>query len=191
MPCPHCNGTGFRSAPFTSGGQQYTGMKRCECREGADAGGGFEKPNYELPITNYEFKSLAEPDSKIAEIILQHRGKKSAVSIEEICKALWPQEWAYGGAGDAAAVHARRNNLIRSVKASVERIRKEAQVPIAATKAPPYGYYIPVTAEECDECYRRLFGEGVKLILLSRLFRPDADVVQELRGQLRIASSEL
>lgn len=202
MPCAHCNDTGWMNVRYGPNNERM-GVARCVCRTRAkaeqekQAPSGFQntgsvlKRNSELRVTSSELQSMGEPDSKIAEIILGHRGKSDPISIEAICKELWWREWAYRGEGDASAVHSRRNNLIRSVKASVERIRKEARMPIAATKAPPYGYYIPVTAEECDECYRRLFGEGVKLILLSRLFRPDADVVQELRGQLRIASSEL
>src|SRR5690242_20825325 len=96
--------------------------------------------------------------------------------------AVWEHEWWACGVNDRAKT---RVSLARSVKATVEKLRMLARMPIAATKRPPYGYYIPVTAEECDECYRRLFGEGVKLIMVARLFKPDANLVEELRGQLK------
>lgn len=193
MACPHCNDTGFMNVRYGPNNERV-GMTKCVCRTRKRAEqekkmpGGFSKLNYELPITNYELKSLGNPDREIAAIILKHRGKENAVSIEEICKTLWPREWNYGYSGEE--LRKNKTNLIRTVKASVERIRTEARIPVAAHKGSGGGYYIPETAEECDDCYRRLFGEGVKLILLSRLFRPEADVVRELAGQLRVANSE-
>ncbi len=181
--CPHCQGTGWMHVPIR---QDLTAVKRCVCRTRgrADAEkerpGGFQKPNYELGMMNYESPEMGallnETDRKIARLIEERKGQQHAISIREICEAVFGDEHGYGPSIDAAQQ--------RSVKQTVEKLRMLARMPIAATKRPPYGYYIPVTAEECDECYKRLFGEGVKLIMLSRLFRPDADVVRELEGQL-------
>jgi hypothetical protein len=181
-----------------------TAVARCVCRTRAKAEEEKQHPGGFLPFgeiamsgvaraveeARERIEALGDPDREIARIIIERRGKAHAVSIGEICKLMWPSAWYGGGSADAAELHRRRNLLARTVKSSVERIRSEARLPIAATKGSPGGYYIPVTAEECDECYRRLFGEGVKLILLSRLFRPEADIVAELRGQLRLVNHE-
>lgn len=94
---------------------------------------------------------LGLPDREIAAIILNHRGKRNPVSIEEIAGTFGMD--AHG------------------VKASVERIRTEARIPVAAHKGNPGGYCIPETAKECDECHDRMFREGIKLIRLSQLFK--------------------
>jgi hypothetical protein len=172
MTCEICGGTGWMHVA-TKG--RASGVARCACRTAVPQRGRDDPTSV-----------LADPDREIARIIMQRRGKANAISIEEICKGLWPSAWYGGGSSDAVELHKRRNELARTVKASVERIRREARLPIAATKASPGGYYVPVTAEECDECYRRMVNEGVKLILNARLFRPEADIVQELRGQLKL-----
>lgn len=134
---------------------------------------------------------LPKPDCEIAAIILNHRGKSNPVSIEEICKMLWLQEWN-GASLDATADgwvdHLRRSrtNLIRSVKASVERIRNQTRIPIASWKGEPGGYFVPETAEEADEYAHRIFGEAVKMMQTAQLFSPKTDWVQEMRGQLQL-----
>jgi hypothetical protein len=72
----------------------------------------------------------------------------------------------------------------RDIKDSVRRLREFMNLRIAATKKPPYGYFMVETAQEADEFAERIFGEGVKLMRLCRMFRPERDWVQELRGQL-------
>jgi hypothetical protein len=44
------------------------------------------------------------------------------------------------------------------------------------------------TAEECDEFYERHKQEGIKHFLIARLARPQADIVEELRGQLELGT---
>ena len=186
--CAYCHGTGWKNVTFESGGQTYSGMKKCECQ--AAKPGGFQQIG-SLPDLQIESMGKSEnlsmlnsTDRKIARLIEERKGQENAITIETICKDCWPAEWSGYPAGNGEEQRI-RNGLVRSVKATVEKLRMLARMPIAATKRPPYGYYIPVTAEECDEVYRRLFGEGVKLIMVARLFRPEADVVAELRGQLK------
>ncbi len=115
---------------------------------------------------------LSKPEREIGMVILDHRGRGQAIKIDDL-RAMFPE------------LDARR------VKQAVETLRVVARVPIAATKEPPYGYFIPETAEECDEMYRRHVRELVAHARVARLFRPDADLVRELSGQLRIMNGEL
>lgn len=46
------------------------------------------------------------------------------------------------------------------------------------------------TAEECDAAFDRYVQEGIRLFLLARLFKPRADLVQALRGQLALAPND-
>ena len=185
--CSLCKDTGWVA-------YQIDGMrrvKRCVCKTrqtaAADrqAPGGFVRADQatqgirELPLPDLAHAALMPGDRQIAALISQRRGKAQAIRIREICARLWPQ---------AASDLANFDGLARAVKAAVERLRKLGRLPIAATKEPPYGYFLPATAEECDEVHDRLFAEGIKLIVHSQLFRPDRDLVERLRGQLELES---
>jgi hypothetical protein len=114
---------------------------------------------------------LTPLDRAVREIVTPRIGQAHAITIREIVASL-PPEIMVGK--DAA----------RDIKDSVRRLREFMNLRIAATKKPPYGYFMVETAQEADEFAERIFGEGVKLMRLCRMFRPERDWVQELRGQL-------
>jgi hypothetical protein len=129
-----------------------------------------------------ENAALMPVDKQIHALIETHVGQKNALRIRDLCHELWPEEMADPKQFD---------RLARAVKESVERLRIFARLPIAATKVPPYGYFIPETAAECDAAFDRYVQEGIRLFLLARLFKPRADLVQALRGQLSIGDCRL
>lgn len=114
-------------------------------------------------------------DKAIRALVEPRRGRANAIKIEEIGQLLWPDDWAKN-----------RDHVVRRIKESAERLRLFAGFRMVASKSKPYGYFVPATAEEADEYAERMFREGVKLLRLARLFRPDRDWVQEMRGQLQL-----
>jgi hypothetical protein len=111
---------------------------------------------------------LEKLDSEVGAIILCHRGQANAIKGDAI-RALVP------------SVDQRR------LKQAIENLRNVARLPVAATKEPPYGYFIPVTAEETRVMHDRVMREAIRLIRLSQLFERDADLVRTLEGQLGLA----
>jgi hypothetical protein len=108
-------------------------------------------------------------------LLLNHRGREHAIKIIDVIRDL--ENIDFGPDPE------------RQVKKIVMRLRTVARLPVAATKEPPYGYFIPVTAEEVADMRERMFREGLKLIVQSRdLFGEDKRLVRELEGQLRLAS---
>lgn len=134
---------------------------------------------------------LSPPERRIRDLILARRGRENAISIREIVAEVSGVRCQVPGGPETRNPAPGTCFTERDVKAVVEKLRTLGKIPIAATKIPPYGYFIPATAEECDDCHDRLFHEGVKLIILSRLFRPEADLVEELRGQLSADFAEV
>ena len=170
-PCALCDGTGYRHVDRGS----YQAVVACD--HGA---GKFEPISSLIQHSAFSIQHLADAallphDRQIAALIQTHLGQKNALRIRDLCQELWPEEMADPKQFD---------RLARAVKESVERLRIFARLPIAATKVPPYGYFIPQTAEECDAAFHRYVQEGIRLFLLARLFKPQADLVQALRGQL-------
>src|SRR5690242_20344271 len=146
--CTYCHGTGWMNVEYTSGGQTLTGVKRCVCRtrelaaQDKERPGGFESTAGILRGAQDDRGGaldavLNETDRKIARLIEGRKGQEQAIQIDDIICEIWPG-WSGWGA----------DKYRRSVKQTVEKLRMLARMPIAATKRPPYGYYIPVTAEE-------------------------------------------
>jgi hypothetical protein len=119
-------------------------------------------------------------DVQIAEVIERHTGEVRAITAREIAGVLWP---------GTTMLLDQAEKYRRAVTESVERLRTLARMPIAASKKPPYGYFMPETAVEATEMHDRLLGEGVKLIQRSQLFRVDRDLVRQLEGQLGFEES--
>jgi len=113
-------------------------------------------------------KVLTYGELVIAREIERHIGIARAIRIKELA-AMLGENW---------------ND--RAVKDVVDRLRSLAHMPIGSTKAPPYGLFLPATAEEAREIHDRLFGEGIRLIRHSQLFGRDKDLVRELEGQLAL-----
>jgi hypothetical protein len=134
-------------------------------------------PALDRLIGSWEDAALLPHDKQIAALIQTQVGQRNARRIRDICWEIWPEEMADPKQFD---------RLARAVKESVERLRTFQHLAIAATKVPPYGYFLPETAEECDAAYNRYVREGIRLFLLARLFKPRADLVQALRGQLEL-----
>jgi hypothetical protein len=122
--------------------------------------------------------ALTPADRQLARVLLAHVGRAQAIRAADLAVGI------FEGADDPA----RREEVRRAVTQSIERLRTLAHMPIAATKEPPYGYFLPQTQAEWDEMHERYMRELVRLARLARLFRPDADIVQRLRGQLEFAS---
>jgi hypothetical protein len=163
--CQICGGTGWKDVVV--GGVHYAR----KCDHGAD-----REPMAVREIATSQAVAdlvLTPLDRAVREIITPRIGLAHAVTIREIVESLPPQILV----GKDAA---------RNIKDSVRRLREFSGLRIAATKKPPYGYFIVETAEEADEFAQRIFSEGVKLMRLCRMFRPERDWVQELRGQLQL-----
>jgi len=124
--------------------------------------------------------ALTPHDKKIAAIIRNHVGREKAILGRELAALVWPEE---------SKERKYEGTVRRWLEDSIERLRTFARLPIAASKTAPMGYFIPATAEECDDCHDRLFREGIRRIIHSQLFRRDRDLVERLRGQLELQAS--
>ena len=113
---------------------------------------------------------LSREDLVVAHLIQVHVGKDAAIKIKDLLPALG-EGWTE-----------------RDVKASVERLRTLAHMPIFGALEPPYGYFMPATVEECDEFFKRCVQVGIKWFLMARLAKPSANLVQHLRGQLELTT---
>ncbi len=113
---------------------------------------------------------LSPEDLMVARIIQSHVGKEAAIKIKDIMAALG-EGWTE-----------------RDVKAALEKLRTLAAMPIIGSKEPPYGLFLPATAEECDEAFDRYVREGIKLFMIAKLVKPSANLVQHLRGQFELTT---
>ena len=177
-PCPHCGDTPGWRLMIVDGVRRII---RCECRtrntpeQEAKNPAGF-RPLKEIMERSPVVKAaLTETDRRVAGLIEKCQGAQSAVTSAEIAASLWP------GSSMDAREHER---LRRMVTASVRNLRDLGRLPIAASKATPPGYFMPVTSEEFRDMHDRLFREGLKLIQLSQLYDRDKDLVRRLEGQL-------
>jgi hypothetical protein len=189
--CSICGGTGWK--PVEQDGVRR--MIECDCRR---SGRGFERADVILSETkdlgispemkkilrsaqndssNVADAVLTPHDKKIAAIVRNHIGREHAIRGRELAALVWPEE---------SKERKYEGSVRRWLEDSIERLRTFARLPIAASKGSPMGYYIPATAEECDECHDRLFREGIRRIVDSQLFRRDRDLVERLRGQLEL-----
>jgi len=188
--CSKCEGTGWK--PVMVDGERR--VTPCECKQRARLEaeklqpGGFIAASNLVPGLAQNLGSARQPNGpelveaalarhagdltpeeiQIARLIGRRVGQAAAIRIRDLIDALG------GGSTD------------RDIKGMVERLRTIAKLPIAATKAPPYGYFIPGTAREVDDAHDRYMQEGIKLIVLAQNFREDKDLVQRLRGQLEL-----
>ena len=154
--CSQCGGTGYRSVERDG----YTYAERC------DHGESKRLPEPIARSLSRVVDSLFSPaELQIRELILARRGKQNALPIRDILKGL-DQRWSD-----------------RDVKAVVEKLRMLNKLPIVASKSPPYGYFIPATAEEIDEAYDRYVTEGIALFKIAKLVKPSGDLARELHGQ--------
>jgi hypothetical protein len=129
-----------------------------------------------LELTSAAQAALTPADREVARVLLTHVGRARAMRAADLAAGI------FDGADDPA----RREEVRRAVTQSIERLRIFARLPIAATKQPPYGYFLAETQDEWDEMHERYLRELVRLARLARLFRPNADLVQHLRGQLEL-----
>ena len=167
--CAQCDGTGYK--PVTVG--SVTRYTRC------DHGAAARKPQAVGEVLSAAVEMLlTDDDRKIREILRERQGAAAAMTSGDIGSKVWPQHVLAGGDAEE-----RR----RWVTNSIEKLRRLAKMPIAASKIRPYGYYLAVTAAEFDEMYERHKNELIAHAQIMKLFRPEADVVQELRGQLAFA----
>jgi len=142
---------------------------------------GFRIQDSGFRIQDSQNAALTPNDKKIGEIIQRHVGRANAIRGRDLAVKIWPEEMAYPAKYESA--------VRRWLEESIYRLRRFGHLPIAASKSNPMGYYIPSTAEECDEVHDRLFREGIERIRDSQLFRPDRDLVERLRGQLQLQDS--
>ena len=172
--CSICGGTGWK--PIMTDGVRR--MIECDCvrsRKGFETIGRFS----DRVIERLADAALTPHDKKIAAIIRNHVGREKAILGRELAALVWPEE---------SKERKYEGTVRRWLEDSIERLRTFARLPIAASKTSPMGYYIPATAEECDECHDRLFREGIRRIVDSQLFRRDRDLVERLRGQLQLSA---
>ncbi len=118
---------------------------------------------------------LSSMDRQIGFQLEFHRGAAQAITIRALAQAIGLY------ADDGAAME-------RSIKESLSRLRLIARMRIVSSKTKPYGLYIAATAEEAYEYAERLAKEGIKLLELAHVFRPERDWVQELAGQMELTT---
>jgi hypothetical protein len=160
--CSICDDTGWRTEERD--GTSYA--VRC------DHGRAAAKPQPVGEILPRLIPVLLSPAERlIHDLVVARRGEAQAIKNRELVERL-------EGIGERWTE--------RDVKTTIKKLRNQARLPIAATKSPPYGYFVPATAEECDACHDRLFGEGIELIVLSQLFRADSDLRERLWGQFEL-----
>jgi hypothetical protein len=170
--CSLCDNTGYRPIEPEN---RAAGVIPCDHRRN---GAGFTAiGDCRLAIEDL----LTPPEKQVRELILCRRGRQKAITIGQLAATVYGADRQHLGEWDSA---------VRSIKRTVEKLRTLARIPIAATKTQPYGYFLPATAEEGDECHDRLFTEGIRLIVLSQLFKRDADLMQALRGQLEFGARD-
>jgi hypothetical protein len=179
--CPQCGGTGYRSEKR---GDYWYSIPCTHGREGETPAGGFtgiesfgdrvierlqtNGPEMVEAALGRHLGDLSAEEIQIARLIGRRVGQASAIRIADIIQALG------GGWTD------------RDIKGMVERLRTIPKLPIAATKAPPYGYFVPATDQEMKDMHDRHFREGIKQIIISQLFGTDKDLAQKLQGQLEL-----
>lgn len=183
--CPLCDNTGYRPIDPEN---RAAGVIPCDHRRNA---AGFESVGTilrksEVGSRKWEVgdAALTPNDKKIAEILQAHVGKKNPIRSAELAGLV------FDPSGEADADPKRKEEFRRNVTQSIERLRTFARLPIAATKEPPYGYFLAETQEEWDDMHERYMRELVRVAKLARLFRPQADIVQRLRGQLALAGDQ-
>jgi hypothetical protein len=166
--CETCGDTGWKDVVVN--GIHYAQ----QCDHGASQRHDLQ-PLGEIAATSQAVQELVLTplDRAVRDIITQRVGLARAVTIREIVASLPPQIMV-------------GKDAPRDIKDSVRRLREFMNLRVAASKRPPYGYFIVQTADEADEFAQRIFSEGVKLMRLCRMFRPERDWVQELRGQLQL-----
>jgi len=187
--CSQCDGTGYRSVEvIRPDGGRTSYAVACDHGRGASApAGGVSRIDSfsHLVIGSFEINGpelveaalarragdLTPEQIQIARLIGRRVGQAAAIRIADLIKGLG------GGYTD------------RDVKAMLKQLRRILKIPIAATKAPPYGIFIPGTAQEMDDAHDRYMREGIESIITSQLFREDLDLVQRLRGQLGLAAN--
>lgn len=158
--CPQCEANGGWREVDQDGVRRFV-----KCDHGRGRNAGFEKID---ALVHRNIESLVSPlVLRVRDLIVTRRGQANAIRIADIRAALPELD-------------------DRAVKAAVEELRIIAGLPIAAAKTPPHGYFIPQTAAEFDQMYERHRREGIKHFRVARLFRPQADVVEMLRGQLQL-----
>lgn len=170
--CKECDNTGWKPV-------EVNGVRRLKpCDHGVAAA----VPTAVAEAFAEAVESLFTPEEKqLRGLIVARRGRAAAISAGEIAAELWPDEYA-------GADWRKRENLRRTVTAAVEKLRRIGRLPIAAAKDPPGGYFVAITPQECAIEYRRHRDEGIAQLVVARLFRPDADLVRELEGQLGLAT---
>jgi len=180
--CPDCRELqGYRRTRQSDGrGGTYSALAKCN--HGASTGAGFEPVGSVIPSATRNLAlaeaALMPTDKKIAATLQGHVGRANAIRAAELAVGI------FDGAGDPS----RKEEVRRGVTQSIERLRTFARLPIAATKEPPYGYFLAETDEEWDDMHERYMRELVRIAKLARLFRPQADIVQRLRGQLQLSA---
>lgn len=183
--CSQCDGTGWRHVKRQEagvGGREYDAVEPCPCRrkrpDAQPLSPKFEPvgPGLEGIVDRLGDAALLPLDRRLATILRNHRGRASAIRSAELAALVF----------DDTSDPARKEEFRRGITQSIERLRTFARLPIAATKEPPYGYFLAETDAECDEMHERYMRELIRCAALARLFRPQADIVQRLRGQLEL-----
>lgn len=176
-PCPQCDGTGWMR--ITEGG--VSRVTRCVCRtrntpaQEAERPGGFEPLAAVMQRSPAVKAAISATDTRVAELIQAHRGAGDPITIRDIIATLWP--------GTSMDIN-QAERYVRQIKDSVKRLRNLAEIPIAASKAKPYGYFIAQTAGEMEDMYERHKSELIEHAKICKLFARDRNLVRELEGQL-------
>lgn len=115
-------------------------------------------------------------DEQIAAIVATHRGAQNPVRIEEIARALWPEEWYQ---------HGGRQRCERAVKAAVARLVNGNRMTIVASRGKNPGYFVPVSKHELDHAARTSVRQAVKMLRRAERLTGNARY-GEMAGQLSL-----
>lgn len=106
-----------------------------------------------------------DAEKRIASLIWQHRGRRNPVSIAELQRFMAMDD--------------------RSVKAVVEKLRKDHRLPIGARRTEPAGYFVVVDAEDEKEALEPYWRQILSELETVRSFTSKRTRL-ELAGQCRL-----
>jgi hypothetical protein len=168
--CSLCDDTGWRPV-IVNGVQRFTRCTHTLPSLDAPAAG---PGTFALTAPNPGFRAkLSADERRIHDLIISRRGLGQAMRIREVIDIVWPQLLV-------PRTFEEQKGCEREVKRVIAKLREEGRYLIAASKEKPFGYFVPETQGERQECHDRLFREGWELIKLSQLFVRDEDLGKRL-----------
>jgi hypothetical protein len=120
---------------------------------------------------------LSPADREIWKVISRRRGAAQAITIEDIARLIWPNEWSQS--------EGHRASIARGIKASVRRLRR-AGFKIGASRQNPPGFFAITNARELADTVRPLMRQAIDQLQTIESLTGKQYYVRELAGQMRL-----